>query len=84
MVYCWMLVAHTCNPGYSGGRQCGSKPAQANSSQDPISKKTPSQKRAGAAAQDAGSEFKTPSRQKKNSCLQKNPTSANEKKQGKT
>jgi hypothetical protein len=28
-------VAHSCNPGYSGGRDqeyCGSKPAQANSS----------------------------------------------------
>jgi hypothetical protein len=37
-----MLVAHTCNPSYSGGRDqedCDSKPAWANSSQDPISKK---------------------------------------------
>jgi hypothetical protein len=35
-------VAHACNPGYSGGRvqeNLSSKPAQANSSQDPISKK---------------------------------------------
>jgi hypothetical protein len=35
-------VAHSCNPSYSGGKDqedCGSKPAQANSSQDPISKK---------------------------------------------
>jgi hypothetical protein len=35
-------VAHTCNPSYSGGRDkedCGSKPAWANSSQDPILKK---------------------------------------------
>jgi hypothetical protein len=36
-------VAHTCNPSYSvGGRDqedCGSKPAQANSSQDLIFKK---------------------------------------------
>jgi hypothetical protein len=34
-------VAHTCNPSYSGGRDQedhGSKPAQANSSQDLISK----------------------------------------------
>jgi hypothetical protein len=34
-------VAHTCNPSYSGGRDQearDSKPAQANSSQDPISK----------------------------------------------
>jgi hypothetical protein len=37
-----MLVAHTYNPNYLGGRDqedCGSKPAQANSSQDPILKK---------------------------------------------
>jgi hypothetical protein len=35
-------VAHTCNPSYSGGRgqeEHGWKPAQANGSQDPISKK---------------------------------------------
>jgi hypothetical protein len=32
-------VAHACNPSYSGGRdQEDSKPAQANSLQDPISK----------------------------------------------
>jgi hypothetical protein len=34
-------VAHTCNPRYSGGRDQedhGSKPAQANSLRDPISK----------------------------------------------
>jgi hypothetical protein len=34
-------VARACNPGYSGGREQedhGSKPAQANSSEDPISK----------------------------------------------
>jgi hypothetical protein len=50
----------TVNPSYSGGRDqedCGSKPAQANSSQDPISK-NPSQKRAGGVAQGAGPEFK--------------------------
>jgi hypothetical protein len=37
-----VLVAHACNPSYSGGRNqedCGLKPAQANSSQDPVSKK---------------------------------------------
>jgi hypothetical protein len=36
------LVAHACNPSYSGGRDQGdhgSKPAQANSSGDLISKK---------------------------------------------
>jgi hypothetical protein len=35
-------VAHTCNPSYSGGKEQedhGSKPARANSSLDPISKK---------------------------------------------
>jgi hypothetical protein len=39
-------VAHTHNPSYSGGRDQedhGSKPAQANTLQDPISK-NPSQK----------------------------------------
>jgi hypothetical protein len=42
--YCsWALVDHACNPSYSGGRDqedLGSKPTQANSLQDPISKKT--------------------------------------------
>jgi hypothetical protein len=36
-------VAHACNPSYSGGRDqedLGSKPAWANSSQNPILKKT--------------------------------------------
>jgi hypothetical protein len=53
-------VAHACNPSYSGGRDqedCGLKPVQANSSQDPVSKK-PSQKRAGGVAQGEGPEFK--------------------------
>jgi hypothetical protein len=43
-----------CNPSFSGGRNQGDhslKPAQANSSQDRISKKL-SQKRAGVVAQD--------------------------------
>jgi hypothetical protein len=38
-----VLVAHVCNPSYSGGRNqedLGLKPACANSSRDPISKKT--------------------------------------------
>jgi hypothetical protein len=37
-IYSWVLVAHTCNPSYSGGREQedqGSKPAQANSSVRP-------------------------------------------------
>jgi hypothetical protein len=35
----WALVAYSCNTNYSGGRDQedqGSKPAQANSSRDPI------------------------------------------------
>jgi hypothetical protein len=47
------LVAHACNPSYSGGsdqEDCSSKPDQANSSRDPISKKT-HHKRAGGVAQ---------------------------------
>jgi hypothetical protein len=42
--HCRELVTHTCNPGYSGGKNqedCGSKPSHpwGNSSQDPISEK---------------------------------------------
>jgi hypothetical protein len=43
----WALVAHTCDPSYSEDRDQedhGSKPAQANSTSDPISK-NPSQKK---------------------------------------
>jgi hypothetical protein len=53
-------VAHTCNPSYSGGRDQedhSSKPAQANSSRDPISKK-PSQRRAGGVVLGIDPEFK--------------------------
>jgi hypothetical protein len=53
-------VAHTCNPSNSGGRDQedrGSKPAWANSLQDPILKKK-SQKRGGGVAQGVGLEFK--------------------------
>jgi hypothetical protein len=55
------LVAHACNPSCSEGRDQedhGSKPAQANRSQEPISKKKPSQKRAGEVVQGVGPEFK--------------------------
>jgi hypothetical protein len=41
-------VTHACNPSYSGGRDqedLGLKPAWANSSKDPISKKNLSQKK---------------------------------------
>jgi hypothetical protein len=61
------LVAHACNPSYSGGRDQEDqslKAAPANSSWDPISKKTHHKKRAGGMAQGLGPEF-TPSTTKK-------------------
>jgi hypothetical protein len=57
---CWGLVAHTCNPSYSGGRDQedrSSKPGQPNSSQDPISKIL-NTKRAGGVAHGMGPVFK--------------------------
>jgi hypothetical protein len=45
------LMAHACNPSYTGGRDqenCSLRPAQANSLRDPILK---TQKRAGGVAQ---------------------------------
>jgi hypothetical protein len=54
-------VAHACNPSYSGGRDQedqSSKPARANSLQDPISKKPIMRKGAAGVAQGAGPEFK--------------------------
>jgi hypothetical protein len=58
-------VAHTCNPSYSRGTDQddrGSKPAQANRSRDPISKKkknfTKQKQWAGGVAQGVGSAFK--------------------------
>jgi hypothetical protein len=59
-----VLVAHSCNPSFSGDRDQedhGSKPAQANSSQDPIltkKKKKKSQRRAGEVAEGTGPQFK--------------------------
>jgi hypothetical protein len=53
-------VAHTYNPSYSGGNHQEDwclKPAQANSSRDPILK-IPNTKRAGRVAQGEGPEFK--------------------------
>jgi hypothetical protein len=61
------LVAHACNRSYSGDinqEDWDSKPAQANSLWDSISK-IPSQKRAGRVAQGEGPEFK-PQYQKRN------------------
>jgi hypothetical protein len=53
-------VAHACNPSYSGGRDQedhGLKPAQANSSRDPMLKNR-HKNRAGGLAQGEGPEFK--------------------------
>jgi hypothetical protein len=59
-------VTHACNPSYSGGRdqedRC-SKPAWANSSQDPTLK-NPSKNRAGGMAQGEGPEFNPQYRKK--------------------
>jgi hypothetical protein len=55
-----VLLAHPCHPRYSGSRDQedhGSKPAPANSSRDPISKKNPSQKRAAGVARGVDPEF---------------------------
>jgi hypothetical protein len=60
-------VVLICNLSYLGGRDQegrGWKPAQAKSSQDPISRKKTSQKRAGGVTQGVGPEFK-PQYQKK-------------------
>jgi hypothetical protein len=60
-------MAHTCNPSHSGARDqedCGSKSAQVNSLQDPISKKSIT-KRAGAVAEGLGPEFKLQCHKKK-------------------
>jgi hypothetical protein len=55
-----VLVAHTCNPSYTGGRDQEDlclKPAWADSLWDPISK-IPNAKRAGGVTQGTGPEFK--------------------------
>jgi hypothetical protein len=60
-----VLVAHVCNLNYSGGRDAenhGSKPAWANSAQDPISRKPITAKGCGVAH---NSEFKPQYRKKK-------------------
>jgi hypothetical protein len=64
------MVAHACNPSYSEGRDQedrGSKPAWANSSQDPISKIL-NTKRVGGVAQGVDPEFKPQYRKKKKFC----------------
>jgi hypothetical protein len=55
-------VAQACNPSYSGGRDqedLSSKPAWANSWQDPISKNPITKNWAGKVVQGEGPEFKT-------------------------
>jgi hypothetical protein len=57
---CWAPVVHTCNPSYSEGRDQedgDSKPAQANSSQNPVLKKPITNKGVGGVAQGIGPEF---------------------------
>jgi hypothetical protein len=64
----WAVVTHACNPSYSGGRDQenqGLKPARASSSGDPISKKYPSQKRAGGMVQGEGPKFRPQYHKKK-------------------
>jgi hypothetical protein len=71
-----VLVAHACNPSFSGGtdqEDYSSKPAEANSSRDPILKKA-IKKRAGGMAQGVGSEFK-PQNQKPKTKNQNKKTS---------
>jgi hypothetical protein len=61
LTFGWVLIAHTSNPRYSGGRDqenCGSKSAQASSLGDPILKKPTKKKRAGRVVQGIGPEFK--------------------------
>jgi hypothetical protein len=70
-----VLVAHTCNPSYSGDRDQedhGSKPPQANSSQGPILK-IPITKRAGRVVQGGGPEFKPLYRKKKKKERERKP-----------
>jgi hypothetical protein len=70
-----MLVAHTCNPSYSGGRdQSVGSQLEVSPGQifhETLSPKYPSQKRAGGVAQGVGPEFKPPlpTKKKQNSFL---------------
>jgi hypothetical protein len=57
----WALVAHTCNPGYSGGRDQedhSSKPAHRQIVHETLSQKTLHKNRANGLAQGEGPEFK--------------------------
>jgi hypothetical protein len=61
-----VLVAHTCNPNYSGGRDQEDQEEASPGKQfeRPYLEKAPSQKRAGRMVQDISSEFKPQYRQK--------------------
>jgi hypothetical protein len=64
---CWALMAHACDPSYSGGSNQEDrdlKPAQANSLRDPISK-TLHKNMAGGVTQGEGLEFKSQYSRKK-------------------
>jgi hypothetical protein len=64
-------VAHTCNPSWSGGRDqedCGSRPAWANNSPDPILINLT--KSTGGVVQGVGPEFKPQYCKKKNVILE--------------
>jgi hypothetical protein len=57
----WVLVAHACNPSYSGVRDQEDhnlKPTSDKQFRRPYLKKKKSQKRAGGVAQGVGPEFK--------------------------
>jgi hypothetical protein len=63
-VFSPVLVAHTCNPSYSGGRESGRSQFKVSPGRPYLKKKTP-QKRTGGVAQGVGSEFKPQYHQKK-------------------
>jgi hypothetical protein len=68
----WALVAHTCNPSYSRGRDQkdhGLKPAQAGF-WDPISKKSITKNWAGGVADGVDPEFKPQYHKKKKKSLE--------------
>jgi hypothetical protein len=73
MTSSWALVAHNCNPSYSGSRDQedqGSKSARQIVPQDSILK-NPSKNKAGGVAQGEGPEFKPQSRKKQTNAIKK-------------
>jgi hypothetical protein len=51
-------VAHTCNPNYSGGRDQEDQSQPGQIVRETLSRKNPSQKRAGGVTQGVGPQFK--------------------------